>query len=181
MGTPKMLLPFGKSTIIETVIDNVLRSRADSIHVVLGASYEEIRDSISHLPVHCCHNANHASGMLSSAICGVESLPPSTGSVLFIPGDQPLISHGVIDAVIGAYMSSERGIVVPIHSGRRGHPLLADYKYRDQIIRLDPERGLRALREHYPGDVLEVKVRDSGILADIDTPSDYIKAKTKVL
>jgi CTP:molybdopterin cytidylyltransferase MocA len=59
---------------------------------------------------------------------------------------------------------------------RRGHPLLVDLKYRKEIEKLDLEQGLRALRHHFPLDVLEVEVDEPGILVDIDTPEDYKKA-----
>ena len=40
MGKQKLLLPYGDSTIIETVIQNVLQSKVDSTLVVLGAHSE---------------------------------------------------------------------------------------------------------------------------------------------
>jgi molybdenum cofactor cytidylyltransferase len=42
MGSPKMLLPFNGSTMIECVIANVTKSDADKIIVVLGAEKEAL-------------------------------------------------------------------------------------------------------------------------------------------
>ena len=173
MGTQKMLLPFGESTILETVIHNTLSSSVDSVLVVLGADHEEILELIKPLPVDVCINTNHLSGMLSSVHCGFNALPEDTSTALVYLGDQPGIPPGVTNAVIKAYNDSLHGIVIPVSNHRRGHPLLVDFKYKRDIGRLDLEQGLRALMHHFPEDVLEVEVEEPGILIDIDTPEDY--------
>ena len=103
---------------------------------------------------------------------------PNNTALVFL-GDQPAISPGITDAVIRAYNDSLHGIVIPITNHRRGHPLLVDFKYKRDIVKLDLEKGLRALMHHFPEDVLEVEVDDEGILLDIDTPEDYKKANIK--
>ncbi len=176
MGSQKLLLPFGKSTIIETVIDNVLSSSIDHVMVVLGANQEKIQDTIRNLPVQFCHNKEHDSGMLSSVICGIRSLPADAVSALIYLGDQPDIPPAVTNSVIDAYKEELVGIVIPVHANRRGHPLLVDMKYRKEIESLNLEEGLRSLRHHFPDDVMEVEVDEPGILVDIDTREDYKKA-----
>ena len=42
MGKPKLLLPFGDSTILEKTVDNILNSNADEVIVVLGANAQEM-------------------------------------------------------------------------------------------------------------------------------------------
>jgi molybdenum cofactor cytidylyltransferase len=177
MGSQKMLLPFGESTILETVIQNTLSSSVDSVLVVLGANHEEILEVIKPLPVEVCINKDHLSGMLSSVLCGFNALPDDTGTALVYLGDQPGIPPEVTNAVIQAYNDSLHGIVIPVSNHRRGHPLLVDFKYKRDIGRLDFEQGLRALMHHFPEDVLEVEVEENGILTDIDTPEDYSRAK----
>jgi molybdenum cofactor cytidylyltransferase len=177
MGTQKLVLPFGKSTIIETVVDNVFNSSVDHIMVVLGASQDEIRELLKDKAVEFCHNQDHDKGMLSSVICGIRALPPSADTSLIFLGDQPLISSSVTNKVIEAYAEDLYGIVIPVHNHRRGHPLLVDMKYRKEIEKLNLEEGLKKLRHHFPEDVLEVEVDAPGILVDIDTREDYQKAR----
>jgi molybdenum cofactor cytidylyltransferase len=177
MGSQKMLLPYGESTILETVIQNVLSSAVDSVLVVLGANHDQIRKVINPLPVEVCINDKHESGMLSSVICGFSALPDDTGTALLFLGDQPEIPPQVSNAIIEAYNDSLHGIVIPLTNHRRGHPLLVDYKYKREIRKLDLEKGLRTLMHHFPEDVLEVEVEEPGILLDIDTPEDYSLAK----
>ncbi len=176
MGSQKLLLPFGKSTIIETVIDNVLNSSLDQVMVVLGPEQESILQAIGKRPVKFCHNKDHEKGMLTSIICGIRALPSEAVSALIFLGDQPGIPPAVTDSVINAYNEELFGIVIPVHDHRRGHPLLVDMKYRKEVEGLDLEEGLRALRHHFPQDVLEVEVDEPGILVDIDTREDYKNA-----
>lgn len=176
MGSQKLLLPYAQSTIIETVLSNVLNSAIDHVMVVLGANQDKIRTSLEHLPVQFCYNREHEQGMLSSVKCGIRALPPDAVCTLIFLGDQPGIPPSVTNSVIEAYSEELFGIVIPVHEHRRGHPLLVDMKYRKEIEQLDLEEGLRALRHHFPQDVLEVEVDEPGILVDIDTREDYRKA-----
>jgi len=179
MGSQKMLLPFRESTILESVIQNVLMSEVDSVLVVLGANHEKIGKVIDPLPLETVYNQDHESGMLSSVRCGFQALPEETGTVLVFLGDQPGIPPHVTNSVIDAYNESLYGIVIPVYNHRRGHPLLVDFKYKRDIVKLDLENGLRSLMHHFPDDVLEVEVDEPGILMDIDTREDYSNA-TKI-
>jgi molybdenum cofactor cytidylyltransferase len=180
MGTQKLIMPFGQSTIIETVIDNILNSGVHHILVVLGADHEKIRKAIGNKPVQFCHNQEHEKGMLSSVVCGIRNLPADAGAALIFLGDQPGIPPAIINAVLAAYDEELKGIVIPVHQHRRGHPLLVDMKYRKQVESLDLEEGLRKLRHLFPEDVLELEVDEAGILIDIDTREDYNNASAKL-
>ena len=179
MGTQKMLLPYGKKTIIETVVDHVLDSSVEHVLVVLGPDPHKIRELLAGKPVKFCHNALHEDGMLSSVICGFNALPDEAGTALIYLGDQPNIPAEVTNRVLEAYNEELYGIVIPVCEHRRGHPLLVDMKYRREVEKLDLEQGLRTLRHLFPEDVLEVEVNEPGILLDIDTHEDYDNAIKK--
>jgi molybdenum cofactor cytidylyltransferase len=174
MGFPKMLLTFNGQSMIERVIENVAGSDSDNILVVLGAYSEEITNKIGRYNVSLCFNENYMEGMLSSVRCGFKNLPPVYRAVLVFQGDQPFISPVVINSVIKAYLSSDKGIVMPVFKGKRGHPLLIDRKYREEINTLEADKGLRSLSSRFPGDVLEVETGDHGIMRDFDTYEDYM-------
>jgi len=175
MGSPKMLLPFRGKTMIENVIANVSESKADNLMVVLGAEKESIIRLIGEMSLEYCFNESYREGMLSSVQCGFRNLPSDLSAVLVFQGDQPLITPIVIDAVIEAYLSSGKGIIIPVYKSRRGHPILIDIKYRDEIGKLSSVIGLRSLAEKFPGDVLEVDTDEPGILRDFDTYEEYLE------
>jgi molybdenum cofactor cytidylyltransferase len=173
MGFPKMLLKFNGMTMIENVIEHVAESDTDGILVVLGAGGDELVGLVRKFDVKYCYNENYREGMLSSVQCGFKNLPSDAEAVMVFQGDQPFVSPSVIDSVIGAYRSSSKGIIIPVHNGKRGHPLLLDGKYRAEIDSLDPDVGLRSITVIHSEDVLEVETTDPGILRDFDTPEDY--------
>jgi molybdenum cofactor cytidylyltransferase len=175
MGRPKLLLPFGERTIIETVVNNAVQSKADEVLVVLGSDAEEIAERIRDLPVKTSINPNFRQGMLSSIQWGFETLPEDTRAILVMLGDQPLIPSSVIDRMIDAHKQTQKSIILPVCNKKRGHPILIDMKYRDEVKRLSPDIGLRALAHNHTEDILEVEVGTSSILRDIDTVEDYSK------
>ncbi len=175
MGKPKLLLPFGQKTIIEHIVDDILDSKVDKILVVLGSHREKIRLKLLDRPVLSVINHRYKEGMLSSIQTGFEALPKECVAALVCLGDQPFIPPAVHDRLIEAYEQTQKGIILPIYDKKRGHPILIDMKYKQEVLKLGPDTGLRALVHNHPQDVLEVKVETPRILKDIDRPEDYAR------
>lgn len=173
MGKPKLLLPYGEKTIIETMIDSVVRSKVNKILVVLGSNREKIEKKIQNFSLEIAFNPNFRRGMLSSVQLGFQTLPKNAQAALVFLGDQPSISNAIINKIIDAYKETGKGIVLPVYKNERGHPVLIDMKYRDDVENLRPDFGLRALVYNHPEDILEIKVETPSILRDIDDMEDY--------
>ncbi len=173
MGKPKLLLPFGEKTIIETVIDSVVQSKVEKVLVILDSNREKIEEKIKSFPLEIAVNPNFQSGMLSSVQFGFQALPENTQAVLVVLGDQPAISSAIIDKIIDAYKRTGKGIVLPVYKNERGHPVLIDMKYRNEVENLSPDIGLRGTVYNHPEDILEVEVETSSILRDIDDLENY--------
>lgn len=173
MGKAKLLLPFGEKTIIETVIDNVVKSKVEKVLVVLGSDWEKIEKKIKNFPVKIVVNPHYARGMLSSIQEGFQALPKNAKAILVVLGDQPAVSSDIISKIIDAFKRTRKGIVLPVYKGNRGHPVLIDMKYRHEVEKLSPDVGLRGIVYNHPSDVLEVEVTTPSILQDIDNAGDY--------
>jgi molybdenum cofactor cytidylyltransferase len=179
MGSPKMLLPYNDVTVIEQVINNLLDADIDRIVVVLGANREKIMEVTRSYDVFHCYNEDYKGGMLSSVKCGFYSLPQGCTGALIMPGDQPMTGPGEINRVIRAFIESDKGLVMAAHNGKRGHPLIVDMKYADEVLSLPEGEGLRALAAKHPEDVMESDTDDSSVLRDIDTQEDYMNEISK--
>jgi molybdenum cofactor cytidylyltransferase len=177
MGTQKLLLPFGETTVIETIVRTALDSSVDETMVVLGAEREKVRSVLQSYPLTFAVNENYRSGMLSSVQAGFEALPGGAEAAVVMLGDQPGIAPEVVDGLVHGYRESGRGIVVPVYGGRRGHPVLIDVGYRSEILGLDPAIGLKQLVRAHAEDILEVPAESASVLEDMDRPQDY-KAAT---
>lgn len=172
-GVQKLLLPFGGDTVIGRVVGEVHRSPIDRALVVVGADADRVRDALADLSPDFVTNPDPAGDMLSSVRCGLRALPAPCEAVLVVLGDQPSITSDLIGRMLDAFRRSERGIVVPVHRGKRGHPLLFAGRFRREVLTRHDGVGLRGLLRAHPQEVLELETSDSSVLADVDYPEDY--------
>jgi molybdenum cofactor cytidylyltransferase len=177
MGRPKLLLSYGGRTIIETVVGSVVSSKVDGTVVVLGGARREIEEKLRAFPVKRVVNRAYKEGMLSSVRRGLSALPVSARAAVFVLADQPDISPAVINSLLEAYRGGGKGLVLPVFKEKRGHPLLVDLKYRQEINSLSPDIGLRSLLLEHGEDILEVRISSPAVLSDIDRPEDYERAR----
>jgi molybdenum cofactor cytidylyltransferase len=173
MGPQKLLLPFGGKKVITHIVDELLASRIDQVIVVVGSDGALIEGELSQRSVGIVANPDYRRGMLSSVRFGIENLPSECSAVMAVLGDQPAISHELVDEMILKFGKTGRGILVPCYRGKHGHPLLFMVKYRDEIMTSFDETGLRGLLLAHPEDVFEMEVLNPSVLSDIDSPEDY--------
>ncbi len=184
MGQPKQLLPFGKSTIVETVVDNMLDAKFSEVIVVVGHCAEQIRDILGERPVKIVYNPDYREGMLTSAQAGIRSRDYANArnkserdafSLMLV--DQPFITSTLIDKAIDTYTQTDKGIVLPSYNYQRGHPVIFHHRYADDILKLDAESGgVRTLFKSNSDDIHYVTVDTDDVLRDIDEPKDYERA-----
>lgn len=173
MGAQKLLLPFGGKTVIAHIVDQLLASTVDEVHVVVGYRAKRIGKELSGRPVSIVKNSNYKSGMLSSVRCGLAALPQQCKAVLVALGDQPSITSRLIDQMLQSFAATEEQILVPLYRGKRGHPILLSELYRREILNDYDSVGLRGLLHAHPDDVLELTVSTGAVLCDMDCPEDY--------
>jgi CTP:molybdopterin cytidylyltransferase MocA len=173
MGAFKPLLPFGDQTVVEACINHLAEGGVGTISVVLGHRAGEMRERLSHLPVTFAVNTDAESEMGVSIALGVEQLPAEAKTILIALGDQPAIPAEVIRFLISERVRTGACLVVPQHEGRGGHPVLIDGSFREELLRLDAERGLRALFDAHRDEVLRPAVASPYVARDMDTWDDY--------
>jgi molybdenum cofactor cytidylyltransferase len=173
MGVQKLLLPFGGKTVISHIVDQLLASTVDEVHVVVGHQAERISLELSGRAVSIVKNPNYKSGMLSSVRCGLRNLPEKCRDVMVVLGDQPSITTELIDQMLKSFATTEKNILVPLYKGKRGHPILFSSIYRDEILTQYGEVGLRGLLHGHSDDIFELAVSTASVLCDMDCPEDY--------
>lgn len=173
MGQPKQLLPFRGSTLLGQIVENLLQSQAAETIVVLGYQAEKIIPQIAREPIRIVVNPDFEQGMSSSIKCGLSHISEAADGVMIVLGDQPLIEKETIDLLIEKHRQSERGIILPVYKGIRGHPVIFKMKYKDELLRLTGDIGGRQIIEWHPSDVLEVEVDSESVVISIDAESDY--------
>lgn len=182
VGAFKPLLKWGTSTIIETCIDHLRRSRLGEIIVVLGHREAEIRARLAGAGVEFAINRHYQQGMVSSIKTALSLISPQTDAILIALVDQPMVGPEVINSILSSYTDNEKKIALPTYQGQHGHPIIISTDYVDEIMNIpdDSAEGLRLIINAHRDEVLEVPVEARAILDDIDRPEDYARLSQQV-
>jgi molybdenum cofactor cytidylyltransferase len=193
MGQSKMLLPWGKVTVIERVVSVFAEASVEDIFVITGGAREQvervIQNSQHRLKVQVIYNEKYERGeMLSSIQCGLRTLLSAQESskdarikpqraVLIGLGDQPQVEAGSVRKVMEAFIETQSPIVVPSYQMRRGHPWLVAQALWQELLELNSNQSPRDFLNVHAQDIHYVNLDTPSILADLDTPEDYRLAK----
>jgi molybdenum cofactor cytidylyltransferase len=178
MGQPKMLLPWGKSTVIEHVIHTFLNAGLEDVILITGGAREQIEVVIRRYPVRMIHNQDFETGEMSSSIrCGLQALPERAQAALIGLGDQPQIQENSVRSICEEYRKSQSSLIVPSFQMRRGHPWLIARPLWKEILELKQPESPRDFLIRHAGEIHYVLVDTPSVLADLDTPEDYRKSR----
>lgn len=178
MGQPKLLLPWGNGTVLTHVISVFRKAGVEEILVVTGGAKEQVEGLVSGLGVRTVFNEAFQTGeMLSSTQCGIRALGSQTEAVLIGLGDQPQVQEGSVRKVCEAFRASGSNLIVPSYKMRRGHPWLIARPLWDELSNLGSTMSPRDFLNKHQAEIHYVSVDDPGILADLDTPDDYLRSK----
>ena len=172
-GSPKLLMPFGDSTILGSVVAPFVCIGITPVVVVGGPDATAISESLSGQPVRIVRNPDPTRGMVSSIRIGVEALRTPLDRFLIALGDQPRVSAMGVSYLIAEQIGSGKGIAIQTYQGRRGHPVVFDIVYRREIIALTDQQTLRDLVEAHRDDIVEVDCDSDAYVCDIDTREEY--------
>lgn len=174
MGEPKAFLPYSGGTFLSVLYSTLRASWLDVVRVVVGHGSGEIIFHTGYERERFVMNDNWEQGMLSSIQAGLRALEPlDPEAVMLFPVDNPTVSVELVNRIISEYRGSDKQIVVPVYEGKRGHPVLFARTVFPELMSASAEVGARAVVRKDPSRVLELPVKDSSVLVDIDTPEDY--------
>jgi molybdenum cofactor cytidylyltransferase len=174
MGQPKMILPWGDTTVIGNVIKTLMDARVKDISVVIGGHHQEVTQAILSLPVRIVYNPDFEKGeMISSIITGLKSLEKQTEAALIVLGDQPQIEPEVVEFIVDTYHQRGEKIIVPSYRMHRGHPWLLHRSFWNEIYNLGEGKNMRDYLYRREKEIFYLNVDTSSVIQDLDTPDDY--------
>ena len=125
-------------------------------------------------PPRCVVNRTPDSGQHSSLQVGLREVDrPGVGGVLATLVDVPLITAGVVRALLEAHSRTRAPVVRPVRRGRHGHPVIFDRSVFDELRSATAATGAKAVVRNHAAESVQVPVEDEGAFLDIDTPGDY--------
>lgn len=205
MGQPKQLLPWGSVPMVRHVAQTFAMSAACEVIVVVGCRADDVARAVlrhdhgAHrqgraAPIRVAVNAAWEDGMAASVACGVGAARADAEAFLIALSDHPVVDVDVINALITTFAQRSpaervRAVIAPVHDGRRGHPVLLSAGLRDELETLgcaaaSEPRTARTLRDIVNANTSPtwslVEVPSEGIRMDLDTPSDYTEALSRM-
>jgi molybdenum cofactor cytidylyltransferase len=177
MGQPKALIPFQGSTFVDHLIAATRHPRVGITRVVLGAGAEGIRANLKVEASWIVVNADWPTGQLSSIHAAIRSLPAgATEGILVCPVDHPLVSAHLVAALIAAFDAGGKAIVLPVHRGRRGHPVLFGAAVYEELLAAPLAVGARQVVWNHAAEALEVETEEEGVILNLNDPETVRKA-----
>jgi len=176
MGQPKMLLPWGDTSVIAAIVQKLVAAQIQPICVVVGALKDEIAEALGELPVQLVFNSRfQEDSMVVSLQAGLARLPDEIQATLVVLGDQPQLPVDVISLLLDAYNRSASALIVPSYQMRRGHPWLIDRSLWSEVRSLAPSDTLRRFLNSNAEKIFYIDTDLDAVIQDLDTPDDYAR------
>lgn len=172
MGRCKQLLPIGDTTVIGRCLDTLAKACIAEIVVVVSTEGQAVAQKARHYPVKVVVNSLPNGDMASSVETGREALSADAAGIIVALCDYPLVLPATVARLVAEHELFPDHIIMPCHSGKRGHPPLFP---RAVLEGLSGNMTLRDLVRKDPNLVRCIEVEDCGVLIDMDTPEDYRK------
>ena len=174
MGENKLLLADSGVPIIARTVDHALEAGLAEVVVVVGHQLGDVRDALAGRNVRFTEAADFALGMSASLKAGIEAVSGEVDAAIVMLGDMPRVGPGLLRKLIAAYRPAEgKAIVVPVHDGKRGNPVLWDRRYFAAMRALSGDVGARHLIGEHAENVVEVETSNELTFLDVDTPEAY--------
>lgn len=168
----KLLITLDGVPVVRHVATSLLNSDLDGVTVIVGYESQRVREALDGLSVEIRLNAEYSAGQSTSVHEGVTAAwDHDADAVVIALGDMPLIADSTINLLIKAYTRGIADIIVAAANGKRGNPVLFDNVHFETLSNVEGDIGARALIQE-ADDVVGVETANSGVLYDIDTPSD---------
>ncbi len=166
----KLTADVGGVAMVRRTVENILESRAGPVIAVTGHQQEAVRAALSGLAIRFVHNADYAQGLSTSLRAGLAAMPNGIDGVIVCLGDMPAVMPEHIDRLIAGFAPKEgRAIVVPVHLGKRGNPVLFAASFIAEMRDAAGDTGARHIIGRYADAVAEVDLGSDAIFLDIDT------------
>jgi molybdenum cofactor cytidylyltransferase len=170
LGRPKQLLPFGRATLLEAVLETARACRFDQLLVALGGAADEIRDAVDLRGIEVVINDAYGSGCSSSIAAAVGALDARCDVLVLLLGDQPGVRAATVRALLAGRGSAP--LAVCRYDDGRGHPLAFGRPVLGELSELHGDKAVWKLLERGSRDVTEVAV-SGPVPLDVDTWDDY--------
>jgi len=189
MGRPKLLLPWGNTSVLGHLLRQWTELGARQIAIICAANKPEIPDEFKKLSHEPSLVTRHSSlvfnpapdrGMFSSIQCAASWTDWDAALTHWIItlGDQPHLRIETLRALLEFGAAHPEKICQPMRHGRRKHPVLLPRRVFVELKKLIAG-DLKTFLEAHANDLVGFESDDAGLDLDMDTPEDYERLKSR--
>ena len=177
---PKLTLPFRQKPILWWPLRAALESNLKGVTLIVGANKNKLLYAVKNigggkrLKIHV--NPKWKEGRSTSVAKGIKSLKNKTEHLMFIQGDQPLMTSKLINSVLSLaeeYPSSP--MVYPVYKGKKVHPVLFSAEGIKHLLKIGGDVSGYILTELFKDDVATFEIEDNSTQFNVNTNRDYKK------
>ncbi len=177
MGRPKLLLPWGTTTVLQHIIEQWRSMRAIELTVVLAAENHALSNALDNVGAQSLHrvfNPAPEQGMFSSVRCaaGWRGWNSNLTHIALLLGDQPHLPTRALQELLVFAAHHHECIVQPALRSRARHPVIFPRAIFAQL----GESKLPTLKEflvEHGNLVMLWPTAEPAFAFDLDTPADY--------
>lgn len=175
MGRPKLLLPLQGQPLLEHTLQTAAAFSWGGRVAVIGEPREFLEPLCQSYGFATVYNAEPERGQGHSLRLGIKTLTPEIKGLIFLPGDQPLVSGELLNILVGRFIAADnyKTIVVPCHDGHNCSPALFGCGWFDDLSQIEGDRGGREIIRENPEVVKNLGWPDYRDFLDVDTEADY--------
>ena len=170
LGKPKQLLPYGRATLLDHVLETARSCDFDQLICVIGGSAGEIRETVNLDGVVLATNDHFGEGCSSSIAAALRTVDPRCDVLVLMLGDQPGVTAATIATLLAGRGDSP--LAACAFDDGRGHPLAFARSTFDQLSSLHGDKGVWKLLDRAGDGVVDVPVAGA-IPRGVDTWEDY--------
>ena len=177
MGRQKLLLPLDGKPMLTHVLEVVAEVPFVSRVVVIGEPKEELADLCEAQGIPSIFNEKRKSGQASSICLGLAELRGGLDGVLFLQGDQPLVTKSLLKRMLETFQQihDSKAILVPMHAGVMRSPILFGAHWLKELALLKEDCGGKELVRRYPEHVRTLAWAEPFVFEDADTWEEYLR------
>jgi len=176
LGSPKALLRRGGQAAVTRVVSLAAWSGCLPCVVVVRPGSPQVVTAAKDaaVPVEVVESIRPEAGRTGSAKRGI--IAAKSPAALIWPVDRPSAKQESVVRLIQAYKKGTKEVYVPVHEGKRGHPIIIAGRALWEVVGLDDNAPLHEVVHKDPARVQEVLVDDPGILVNLDTTEAVVAA-----
>lgn len=178
MGQPKLVMDLLGKPVVQWLLETLAQPEISATAIVMRNSDEPLHSIVAQLPAMPVLPEIDPPDMRTSVEHGLTAIeqaysPEPEDAWLLVPADHPILDVITLRELIVAWKNSPADILIPCHSGRRGHPTFFRWKLASRVRAIPEDHGINWLLSTSDLRVEEFNVASESILLDLDTRDEF--------